>query len=249
MSGYVKIYGTILGSSIWAEAMHTRIVWITMLALADENGKVIASTSGLARFANVSIPQCREAIAALSSPDEDSGSPEEGGRRVSKVERGWLIVNYQKYREMRSPKQVADAERQRQWRERNRDASQESQEVATTEAVAVAVKSSSSSSSSSSREVLLASVPNRQAWEAEMNAALQGMHGPPLTPAQLDQAINDYVGNGASDAPNLRQFRAYLRSSGKPSSGTALAPRRKTIGERSFENAMRAVESIAGEDR
>lgn len=105
------------------------------------------------------------------------------------------------------------------------------------------------SSSSSSREILLASVPNRQAWEAEMNAALQGMHGPPLTPAQLDQAINDYVGNGASDAPNLRQFRAYLRSSGKPSSGTAIAPRRKTIGERSFENAMRAVESIAGEDR
>ena len=36
-SGYVKIYGSILGSSVWAEAPSTRIVWITMLALADQN--------------------------------------------------------------------------------------------------------------------------------------------------------------------------------------------------------------------
>lgn len=128
MSGYVKIYGSILGSSVWAEAPTTRIVWITMLAMADQFGHVEASVSGLARFANVSAAECRKALDALSAPDPDSKSPEFEGRRVEKWERGWTILNYLKYREMRTPKQVADADRQREYR--NRDTSQESQPVA-----------------------------------------------------------------------------------------------------------------------
>lgn len=118
-SGYVKIYGSILGSSIWAEESDTRIVWITMLAMADAEGKVEASESGLARFANVTVERCRAALRRLADPDLDSKSPEYGGRRVEKVDGGWLILNYLKYREMRSPKQVAAAERQRAFRERN----------------------------------------------------------------------------------------------------------------------------------
>lgn len=138
MKGYVKIYGSILGSSIWAEAMPTRIVWITMLALADEHGSVEASTSGLARFANVSIAQCRAAIVALSAPDIDSRTPDNDGRRVEKVEGGWTILNYLKYREMRSPKQVAEAERKAKWRDK-RDMSPMSPEIHTAVDVTVDV--------------------------------------------------------------------------------------------------------------
>lgn len=89
-----------------------------MLAMADEHGKVEASTSGLARFANVTIGQCREALKALSEPDSDSRTENNEGRRVRKVEGGWLILNYLKYREMRSPKQVAEAERKAKWRDK-----------------------------------------------------------------------------------------------------------------------------------
>ncbi len=216
MSGYVKIYGSILGSSIWAEALPTRIVWITMLALADQNGRVEASVSGLARFANVTVKDCRKALVALASPDPDSKSPEHEGRRVEKVDGGWTILNYLKYREMRSPKQVADAERQKRWREGQRDASQESQSVAATvdvdEAVSVAVKASPSSSS---RDELLSSVPNRKAWEAEIRMTVQGGRHFSLTEAQAEDACREYLGNGASAQPNLRHFRAYLERASK----------------------------------
>ncbi len=139
MTGYVKIYGSILGSSIWAEAMPTRIVWITMLAMADEHGKVEASTSGLARFANVTLAECREALKALAAPDTDSRTPDNDGRRVEKVDGGWLILNYLKYREMRSPKQVAEAERKARWRENKepRDMSPMSPSIRTAVAVDV----------------------------------------------------------------------------------------------------------------
>ncbi len=48
-------------------------------------------------------------------------------------------------------------------------------------------------------------------WVAECSAALEGMHGPQLTPRQLGEALRDYVGNGSSgDKPALRHFRSYL---------------------------------------
>lgn len=211
MSGYVKIYGSILGSSVWAEPPTTRIVWITMLALADQNGNVEASVSGLARFANITPAECRKALIALSSPDEDSKSPEHEGRRVEKWERGWTILNYIKYREMRSPKQVADAERQQ--RHRARDVSQTSQHVATAVdvAVAVAVKSSSSSSA---REGFLATVPNRIAWESLIAQAKDGGYGTAYkaTDAQIDAACLDFVAAGGNTQnPSPAHFRAFVR--------------------------------------
>lgn len=225
-SGYVKIYGSILGSSVWAEAPSTRIVWITMLALADQNGHVEASVGGLARFANVSPRQCAAALEILSAPDPDSKSPAHDGRRIEKAERGWSILNYLTYREMQSPKQIADAERQRQHRERQRgerDASQMSQPVAATVDEAVAVAGSSTPStpedalkirriptpgedqlagkltSDADRLALTAicaKVPSPATWVAEMNARLSGQHLPMLTPEQLGATLREYVGNG-----------------------------------------------------
>lgn len=72
---------------------------------------------------------------------------------------------------------------------------------------------------SSSREMLLAAVPHRETWEAELNAAVQGMHGPALTPKQLEAALTEYIGNGEitpPKIPNLRHFRAYLARAAKP---------------------------------
>lgn len=182
MSGYVKIYGSILGSSIWAESIHTRIVWITMLAMADEHGRVEASVSGLARIANVTITQCRKALEVLLAPDLDDRSGVAEGRRIEKHQGGWTVINYLKYREMRSPKQIADAERQKQWRtsqrcERdNRDMSQMSQEVAATVAVTVDVKEKAftASDAETAWDGVLALVPDWHArkWTAERHAAL-----------------------------------------------------------------------------
>jgi hypothetical protein len=119
MSGYVKIFETILDSSIWSESISTRVVWITMLAMADAEGFVCASVSGLARRANVTREQCEEALAAFLAPDPDSKSTEFDGRRIEVVDGGWVILNHGKYREMKTKKQLDAAERARRFREKN----------------------------------------------------------------------------------------------------------------------------------
>lgn len=117
---YVKLFGSILDSSIWSEDNATRLVWITMLAMADSSGLVEASVTGVAHRARVSQGECEEALAVLLATDPDSKSQEFDGRRIEKVEGGWVLLNYEKYREIRSKKQVMDAVRQQRKRERDK---------------------------------------------------------------------------------------------------------------------------------
>lgn len=129
MSGhFVKLYGSILDSSVWSEEPMTRLVWITLLAMADAEGFVESSVPGLARRANVPLADCEKALEVLAAPDPYSKSIEFEGRRIEKAPRGWTVLNYLAYREVRSPKQIADAERQQRKRDRERDASQTSRE-------------------------------------------------------------------------------------------------------------------------
>lgn len=112
---YVKLFSSILTSSVWGESNSTRIVWITMLALADKDGDVRASPSGLARLANVSTSECQAALSRFLAPDPESGTPEDDGRRIEQRDGGWFILNYTKYRTLQ------DAEmRKAQWREGTR---------------------------------------------------------------------------------------------------------------------------------
>ena len=122
---YVKLFGSILHSSIWSADLATRVVWITMLAMADEYGIVHAAVSGLAREANVTEKECRRALRLLASPDKESRSPEAQGRRITAIPGGWRLINYQKYREIRTQRQFADAERQARHREAQRDMSRD----------------------------------------------------------------------------------------------------------------------------
>ena len=112
---YVKLFSSILTSSVWGESNSTRIVWITMLALADKDGDVRASPGGLARLANVSTSECQAALSCFLAPDPESGTPEDDGRRIEQRDGGWFILNYTKYRTLQ------DAEmRKAQWREGTR---------------------------------------------------------------------------------------------------------------------------------
>ena len=46
MAGFTKLFNTIVSSTIWREDSDTRVVWVTMLAMADRDGHVEASNSG-----------------------------------------------------------------------------------------------------------------------------------------------------------------------------------------------------------
>jgi len=94
----------------------TRIVWITMLALADKNGEVQASIPGLARIAGVPLPDCEEAINKFLGPDPYSRTPDDEGRRIEKIDGGWALLNHAKYREMASREESKEANAIRQKR-------------------------------------------------------------------------------------------------------------------------------------
>lgn len=98
MTGYTKLFGSIIASTIWREPHTVRIVWITMLAMADKNGAVAASIPGLADLSRVTLDECKEALLALQSPDEYSRTSEHEGRRIAVIDGGWEILNHAKYR-------------------------------------------------------------------------------------------------------------------------------------------------------
>lgn len=119
---FVKIYGTILDSSVWGEPAPIVKVWMTLLVMADKNGIVRASLPGLARRAVVDLADAEAAIAKFLAPDPYSQdkhrSPDSDGRRIEVVPEGWRLINHAHYRDMRTDKQVSDAERIREKRER-----------------------------------------------------------------------------------------------------------------------------------
>jgi len=121
-NGYTKLFGTILTSSIWSEDDKTRLVWITMLALATRDGLVEAALPGLARAANVSVEACEASVKKLESPDEYSRSTTNDGRRIEKVDGGWRIYNYVKYMEKMDmeSRRAYNARKMREYRERER---------------------------------------------------------------------------------------------------------------------------------
>lgn len=118
MSGFVKLYGELLTSSVWLEDDATLRVWIGLLVLADPDGYVGASVGGLAHVCRVSRDACSAALEKFMSPDPDSRTPDNEGRRIETADGGWRVLNAKKYRDLRSPKQIADAERIREKRER-----------------------------------------------------------------------------------------------------------------------------------
>ena len=95
---YVMVWEKILDSSVWELSAETRIVWITILCMKGRDGLVRATLHALARRSNVNPEAAAKAVAALSAPDQFSGSKEKDGRRIIAVEGGWRVVNHDKYR-------------------------------------------------------------------------------------------------------------------------------------------------------
>jgi hypothetical protein len=122
MNGYTKLFSSIITSTIWTEDDKTRLVWITMLALADRNGEVQGSIPGLARLAGVSTEATEIAIGKFLSPDKHSRTKDDEGRRIEEIDGGWHLLNHAKYREMasRDESKSANAERQKRFRERQK---------------------------------------------------------------------------------------------------------------------------------
>lgn len=115
---FTKLFSSITESTLWYEPDATRLVWITMLAMADRQGRVWASVPGLAGRARVSLKATREALKCFLSPDEDSRTKDFEGRRIEEIDGGWRLLNHAKYREMRD--EEARKAYQREWVKKRR---------------------------------------------------------------------------------------------------------------------------------
>lgn len=124
MAGFTKLFGSIISSTIWGAEDHVRLVWITMLALADQYGRVESSVPGLAHQARVSVEHVRSALTILESPDLDSRTPDHEGRRIAKMDGGWRLLNHSKYRGKQDEEAQAQrrAEKQKRYRLRKKGA-------------------------------------------------------------------------------------------------------------------------------
>lgn len=118
---YNKLFTKILDSSVWLEPNATRIVWITFLAMMDEDGFVaLSSISNVAHRARVSLKDAERAISCLEGPDSANPDQEDSGRRIERVANGWLVKKAEFYRQLVSRTVAREQTRERVKRYRQR---------------------------------------------------------------------------------------------------------------------------------
>lgn len=110
---FAKLDSGIVNSTIWVLPHDVLRVWIWFLSQANAQGIVRTAAPALSHACMVPLDRIREILELLESPDPDSRSEVDEGRRIAKVTGGWQIINYLAYREARN----AEARR-----EQNRDA-------------------------------------------------------------------------------------------------------------------------------
>lgn len=105
-------------------------MFTNMLAHADKEGVVDIHPRAIAEEVGLTRDEVQAAIDELEAPDEESRSPEEEGRRIVRIDAhrawGWRVVNYVKYRAIRSEDDRREQNRvsQAKWREKQADRKQ-----------------------------------------------------------------------------------------------------------------------------
>jgi hypothetical protein len=112
--GYTKLFSSIVASTIWREDVSTKVVWVTMLAMKNERHIVEGSVPGLAHLAGVSLVECEASLKKLLEADPYSRNQDHQGRRIERVDGGWLILNGEYYRQKMSVDERREYQRVKQ---------------------------------------------------------------------------------------------------------------------------------------
>lgn len=106
---------------------HEILVFTNLLAHCDASGYVDKHFRAIAEETGLSVDQVKIAILNLEAPDPESRSALEKGARLTRMEPhrdwGWKVVNYIKYRLIRSQEDRRAQNRlaQQRWRDRRKD--------------------------------------------------------------------------------------------------------------------------------
>lgn len=126
---FAKLDSGIVNSTLWVLPDDVLRVWIWLLSQADAQGVVRTAAPALALVCMKSVDRIREIMLLLESPDPDSRSEVEEGRRLRKVLGGWQIINYRAYRERVAAEEKRENDRVRIASKRAADRESSSQVV------------------------------------------------------------------------------------------------------------------------
>ena len=122
---YVKLFSSLYQGTLRGRSDEI-LVFTNLLAYADQHGIVDKHFKAIADETGLPVDRVQAAILALESPDTESRSPEHEGRRIIRMDEhrvwGWKIVNYGKYRSIRSEDDRREQNRlaQERWRQKNK---------------------------------------------------------------------------------------------------------------------------------
>lgn len=166
--GFTKLDEGIIFSSVMLEPPDVFKVWITMLAMCKGDGICRASSVGISAVSRLDLDVVERAIVILESPDKRSRSTNDDGRRIRRIDGGYEIINYMKYREL----STSEAEAKRKWEKRHcPDLSGHIRK--TPDSSASTSASASASTSASSVDVQLPRSPAADVIRAQMSSHLR----------------------------------------------------------------------------
>lgn len=123
MDFYTPVFARIVDSSLWSEPDYVVKVFLTLLAKKDRDQVVRGSAYNIACWAKKTEAEVLDALKILAAPDGRRIEPQpHEGRRIERVEDGWLILNGLYYQNLMSTvnRRAYKAEKERERRQRKR---------------------------------------------------------------------------------------------------------------------------------
>jgi hypothetical protein len=208
---FAQMYdGTLATSGPW----QALVTFQQLIILADKHGEVDMTPEAISRRTTIPLDVVTTGLRELLKPDKHSRTPDEDGRRIVPLsdtrDWGWRIVNYGKYRKIRSQDERREylAAYQREYRARQRVNKNVNTKTAHTQSQPIAV--SRKQEAVSSKQQLLGGFD--ACWDAYPKRA----GGNPRASAQRAYAAR--VREGVPDdelLAGVERYAAYIRATGK----------------------------------
>lgn len=256
--GFSKLFADIIHSTVWREPMHVKVVWITMLAMADRHGQVFASIPGLADSAKVTLDECIEALEVFSSPDKYSRTKDYEGRRIVEIDGGWLLLNYEKFRERRDDEEqrIQTRDRVRRHRERARALGNDvTESVTATQSndIQKQIQKQKAEEKNTSKKKKASRLPDDFIVTDELLEWAMLKRPSIDTSLETEKFVNYWTAKSGKDATKLdwnATWRNWILNAKETSNGSYYQHREQTaINERNAINQLReAVKEIPSDD-
>lgn len=98
---FVKLDCGITDSTIFCEPNDVFKAWITLLVKAGPDGIARITAPALGLLCRVDTARAQQILTQFEAPDTDSRTQDAQGARILRVDGGYLILNYEKYRAKR----------------------------------------------------------------------------------------------------------------------------------------------------